>query len=71
MEEGEIEDENGSVRQEAERLFEAKKEWRRKQVKLPMKEKVRILLKMQKDDYPILLKRGVLKSWEKPWKIEP
>ena len=36
-----------------------------------MKEKVLILLKMQKDDYPILLKRGALKSWEKPWKIEP
>ncbi len=57
--------------QEAERLFATKKEWHRKQAQLPLKEKVRILLKMQKDDYPILLKRGVLKSWEKPWTIEP
>ena len=57
--------------QEAERLFVAKKEWHRKQAQLPPKEKVRILLQMQKDDYPVLLKRGVLKSWEKPWTIEP
>ncbi|MBC7529921.1 MAG: hypothetical protein H7308_20520 [Chthonomonadaceae bacterium] len=57
--------------QEAERVFSTKKEWHRKQAQLPLKGKVRILLQMQKDDYPILLKRGVLKSWEKPWTIEP
>ncbi len=67
MKEVEAEGEYESVRQEAERLFDAKIEWHKKQSKLPLKEKVCILLKMQKDDYPILLKRGVLKSWE----IEP
>jgi len=56
---------------EAERLFAAKKVWHCKQAQLPIKEKVRILLQMQRDDYPILLKRGVLRSWEKPWNIEP
>lgn len=71
MKEEEAEGEYGSVRREAERLFEAKIEWHKRQSKLPLKEKVRILLRMQKDDYPILLKRGVLRSWEKPWKIEP
>ena len=60
-----------AIQKEAERLFATKKEWHRKQAQLPLKEKVRILLQMQRDDYPILLKRGVLRSWEKPWKIEP
>jgi len=56
---------------EAERIFAEKKLWHRRQADLPLKEKVRILLKMQRDDYPILLKRGGLRSWEKPWNIEP
>lgn len=56
---------------EVERIFNAKQEWHKKQAKLPLKEKVRILLQMQKDDYPILKARGVLRSWEKPWNIEP
>ena len=55
------------VRAEAERIFAAKREWHRRQAQLPLKEKVRILLKMQKDDYPVLLKRGGLRPWEKPW----
>ena len=59
------------MKAEAERIFAAKREWHRKQADLPLKEKVRILLKMQKDDYPLLKARGVLKSWEKPWDIEP
>jgi hypothetical protein len=56
---------------EAERIFAAKREWHKRQAQLPIKEKVRIMLKMQKDDYPILKARGVLRSWEKPWNIEP
>ena len=59
------------VEQEAERIFAEKLVWHKTQSTLALKEKVRILLKMQKDDYPILKKRGVLKSWEKPWDIEP
>lgn len=59
------------MEQEAERLFAAKAEWHRRQAQLPLKEKVRILLKMQRDDYPLLLRRGVLKPWQKPWNIEP
>ena len=59
------------IQAEAERIFAAKKAWHQKQAQLPIKEKVRIMLKMQRDDYPILLRRGVLRSWEKPWNIEP
>ena len=60
-----------AVEQEAERIFAEKRAWHQKQANLPIKEKVRILLKMQKDDYPILKQRGVLKSWEKPWDTLP
>ena len=56
---------------EIERIFAAKKAWHHKQAQLPLKEKVAILLRMQKNSYPILKARGVLKSWEKPWNIEP
>jgi len=59
------------IQPEAERIFAAKKAWHQKQAQLPIKEKVRIMLKMQRDDYPILLRRGVLRSWEKPWDTEP
>ncbi len=59
------------VEQEAERIFAEKRVWHKTQANLPLKEKVRILLQMQKDDYPILKKRGVLKSWEKPWDTQP
>jgi hypothetical protein len=59
------------IQVEAERIFAAKKVWHQKQSQLPIEEKVRILLKMQRDDYPILLQRGTLRSWEKPWNIEP
>lgn len=57
--------------EEAERIFAAKREWHKTQAQLPIKEKVRILLKMQRDDYPLLKARGVLRPWEKPWNIEP
>ena len=56
---------------EAERIFASKKLWHLEQSKLPIEEKVRILLQMQKDDYPLLSARGELKSWEKPWDINP
>lgn len=52
-------------------LFEAKADWHRQQARLPMREKVRILLVLQKQDYPLLLKRRSLAWWERPWEIEP
>jgi hypothetical protein len=56
---------------DAERIFAAKREWHKRQAQLPLREKVRILLQMQKDEYPILRARGVLRPWEKPWTIDP
>ena len=52
-------------------LFEAKADWHRHQARLPVREKVRILLELQRQDYPLLLKRRALAWWERPWEIEP
>lgn len=52
-------------------VWESKREWHRQQAKLPLREKFRILLELQRQDYPILAARGTLRPWEKPWAIEP
>lgn len=56
--------------EEVARIFAAKREWHRRQAALSPVEKVRILLKLQEDDYPLIRRHRVLASWEKPWKIE-
>jgi hypothetical protein len=50
-------------------MFARKHEWHRKRAQLPVKEKVRILLELQKQDYPLLRKRRPLAAWEHPWDI--
>ncbi len=60
-----------SKQAEAERVFESKRAYHLRQAKLPIKEKVRILLAMQMAAYPILSKRRKLEWWEKPWEVEP
>jgi hypothetical protein len=57
--------------EEIARIFEAKSEWHRRQAELPMVEKVRILLQLQRDDLPLIRRHRPLKPWEKPWGIEP
>jgi hypothetical protein len=59
--------ENGAI----ERLFRAKREWHRAQARLPLREKVRILLDLQRQDLPLIAHRRPLRSWERPWPIEP
>lgn len=51
--------------------YAKKREWHRAQAQLPIKEKVRILLRLQKEDLPLLARRRPLKWYEKPWDIEP
>ena len=53
------------------RIFAAKKEWHQRQAALSPVEKVRILLRLQREDYPLLQRHRTLKSWERPWNIEP
>lgn len=53
------------------RMFEAKVRWHREQAALPLEEKFRILLLLQKQDLPLIERLRPLKPWEKPWDIEP
>jgi len=52
-------------------LAESKSAWHRSQAALPLREKVRILLELQKQDLPLIAKHRPLRSWERPWPIEP
>ena len=54
-----------------ERLFRAKRDWHLAQSQLPLREKVRILLDLQHQDLPLIARRRSLRSWERPWPIEP
>ena len=53
------------------RLFLNKREWHRRQAQLPLPEKVRILLELQRQDYPLIRRHRQLRSWERPWDIDP
>jgi hypothetical protein len=52
-------------------LAKSKAAWHREQAALPVREKVRILLELQKQDLPLIAKHRSLRSWERPWPIEP
>ena len=54
-----------------EKILERKRAWHQEQAKLPPKDKVRILLELQKQDLPLLRKQRPLKSRERPWEITP
>ena len=44
--------------------------WHRKQARLPLRDKVRVLLELQRQELPLLARRP-LRSWERPWEITP
>lgn len=52
-------------------VYQAKSDWHKEQANLPIKEKIRILLQLQKQDLELLKKQRPLKYYEKPWDIEP
>jgi len=56
---------------ERNRTLAAKFDWHREQARLPLREKFRILLELQRQDAPILAARGALEPWQRPWRIEP
>jgi hypothetical protein len=56
---------------EVERIFQEKRRWHRRQACLPLRDKVRILLELQRQDYPLLQRHRRLRSWERPWEVEP
>lgn len=53
------------------RLLDGKAEWHRAQARLPVREKVRILLELQQQDLPLIARRRPLKPWERPWPVTP
>lgn len=56
---------------EYERRARVKAAWRKEHARLPLTEKVRILLELQRQDYELLKRHNALEWWEKPWEIEP
>ncbi len=51
--------------------WRGKAAWHKQQAQLPVKEKLRLLLEMQRQIYPIIRQRRPLRPWERPWSIEP
>lgn len=59
------------IESEEERRARVKSTWHREQARLPLPEKVRILLELQRQDYELLKRLRPLEWWERPWEIEP
>lgn len=64
-------EQEGTPETESERRARAKAAWHREQARLPLTEKVRILLELQRQDYELLQRHRALEWWEKPWEIDP
>lgn len=52
-------------------LLEQKREWHLRRARMPLQEKVRILLELQRQELPLLARQRPLCSWERPWDISP
>lgn len=60
-----------SDRETIDALFVAKAQWHRRQARKPIKEKVRVLLELQRQDLPLIRRHRQLEPWERPWPIDP
>lgn len=60
-----------SMTSDARAMFERQREWHQQQSRLPLREKVRILLELQRQELPLLKRLRRLQAWERPWEIEP
>ena len=52
-------------------MLERKRAWHAAQARLPLREKFRILLELQRQDLPLIKRRRGLKPWERPWDVIP
>ena len=52
-------------------MFERKREWHQEQAGLPLREEVRILLELERQELPLLARQRPLRPWERPWEITP
>jgi len=64
-------DPKGALPDSIKRLYEAKASWHRRQARLPLREKVRILLELQRQDLPLIERLRPLRPWERPWTVLP
>jgi hypothetical protein len=53
------------------KLRAGKSELRRDRERLPLREKVRLVIELQRVVYPLLARRRALEAWERPWDVEP
>lgn len=51
--------------------FARKRAWHKVQTAAPLREKVRILLELQRQDLPLIARQRPLRPWERPWDITP
>jgi hypothetical protein len=49
---------------------EGKAQWRREMAARPFKEKVQLLLEMQRRLYPVIAARRPLQFWQRPWPVD-
>lgn len=57
-------------RQQLEAQVQAEARWRREMAARPWREKIGLLLEMQRRLYPIIRQRRAMQWWESPWEIE-
>jgi hypothetical protein len=53
------------------RLRKGKAALHRRHATLPLPEKVRLVMELQRIVLPLIAKQRALRSWERPWDIEP
>jgi len=54
-----------------ERLREGKAALHRRHATLPLPEKVRLVMELQRIVLPLIARQRPLRPWERPWEIEP
>jgi hypothetical protein len=53
------------------RLRQGKAVLHRRHAALPLPEKVRLVMELQRIVLPLIARQRPLRSWERPWEIEP
>ena len=59
------------VREPNVEAYSAKAEWHKEQARLPLPEKIRILLELQEQDLELVRRLRPLEWYERRWPIEP
>jgi hypothetical protein len=59
------------VGDEARGMLRRKEAWHRAEASRPVRENVRILLALQRQDLPLLSRHRPLRPWERPWAVDP